>query len=406
MDNTFVFFVLLAAVILGYLAAVVQFKSKSIVFSRQDRLKEKLRLLFRLEDDREITRLVASLEVSKDTFSIHIAIGSHYRKKGEVEKAIGLHQNLLGHPELTHVMHGEILMELAKDYMVAGLLDRAESLLIKLVEQKEYRDLAIQKLMDIYLQEKEWGRAIQMASSIEVRSIQPHYPSLAHFCCEVAQEAVNKREFWEAKKEIKKALDYDRDCVRALFLLSDIHSEQGVSGEAVSVLKKIVEIDSSYCWDVGVRIKLNVEAGYSCKDAIKFVKKLYVDKPVLSLALILSDLLNRRGDLEEAIELLERQLVRQPSVIGLVKMLDVYQRASVDSKSVSGHESKVISSLVSVCDHLSRDMSAYKCTSCGFEAKRLYWLCPSCRKWSASRSVLDLQGSSSPYTAISQKMVS
>jgi lipopolysaccharide biosynthesis regulator YciM len=290
--------------------------------------------------------------------------------------------------------------------MASGLLDRAESLLVKLVDNKKYSDLAIKKLIEIYQKEKEWAKGLLMADSLELRSVQPYFPVLAQFCCEQAEIGMKKREFWEAKKEIKKALDYDKKCARALLLLSDINAELGEFSEALTALRRLSELEVGYLGEIGLRVRHFVDAGFTLSIAIKFIKKLYQDSELLSLSLVLADLYSRDGALDESIALLERQLVKHPSIYGLVKMLDFYQRAVVSDKSVSGTESKLIDSLVSVCDQLGRDMAGYKCSCCGFESKSLYWLCPSCQEWSSSTSMLDYESNITHYSVISNRKAS
>lgn len=389
MDELVQFITLFIAISIGYFLAFFQLRNSTLGRSSQQHLKEKLSLLFRLEDDGELSKLVSSLEVSKDTFNIHMAIGSHYRKRGEVEGAIALHQSLLGHPEFSQSVYGEVVLELAKDYMAAGLLDRAEAILLKIMEQKEYKTLAVLKLIDIYQQEKDWVRAISLSALLDAKMAFSLRVRLAHFSCELAQLSFDRGESWEAQGEIKRALEIDKDCIRALLLLSDIHIHQENYEEAVSTLKRSVVIDDGYVWEVGSRIVRCVDRGYSLDTAIKFLRSVYAERQLLGLALCLGELLGRDGRFAEALALLEKQLNRFPGIFGLVKLLEFYKRESGRCGDFGASYAQLVSVMSSVCDQLSGEMATYKCICCGFEAKTLYWMCPSCREWSTSKPALD-----------------
>jgi lipopolysaccharide biosynthesis regulator YciM len=389
MDGFVHYFILLGSIAIGYAIAYLQFNFKKFHYSSQEKLKEKLKLLFHLDDDREISKLLKSLEVSKDTFGIHMAVGGHYRKSGEVEKAIGLHQNLLGHPEIPSHIYGEVALELAKDYMAAGLLDRAEALLLKIMEQKEYRVLAIPKLIDIYQQEKEWEKALKIVTSLDAKLVSSYHSRLAHFCCELAQLLIDRGEYYEAQQRIRASLDFDKGCVRAAFLLSDVNAKLKDFDSALINLKKVMHADEAYAFDVANTVLRCVALGLERGVALRFLQKMYQDYPKLGLIVGISELLGEMGREREAIDLLENHLKIFPRLFGLLQLVGFFQANFPLTTSKADVNERMLADIVEVCGRIRSEISLYKCLCCGFEAKSLYWLCPSCREWSSVKPVVD-----------------
>lgn len=133
--------------------------------SDEESVKDRLQFLFTNYSDQAVENFVQSLAVNKDTVSLHLSIGSHFRNKGETDRAILIHQNLLARPELPPRFSPQVTLELARDYLNAGLLDRAEALLHQLMGDKEYGRHSSQQLIDLYQQEKEWASSRGRASA-------------------------------------------------------------------------------------------------------------------------------------------------------------------------------------------------------------------------------------------------
>src|SRR5690554_3271618 len=172
----------------------------------EESVKDRLQFLFTNYSDQAVDNFVQSLTVNKDTVSLHLSIGRHFRNKGETDRAILVHQNLLARPELHPRFSPQVTLELAMDFLNAGLLDRAEALLQQLMGDREYGRKAAQQLIELYQQEREWGKAADVARALTKNDADPGmFKGLAYLTCELAEKALVKDDRWGAQKLAKEA---------------------------------------------------------------------------------------------------------------------------------------------------------------------------------------------------------
>ena len=210
--------------------------------SDEESVKDRLQFLFTNYSDQAVENFVQSLAVNKDTVSLHLSIGSHFRNKGETDRAILIHQNLLARPELPPRFSPQVTLELARDYLNAGLLDRAEALLHQLMGDKDYGRHSSQQLIDLYQQEKEWAKAAEVARTLTRGDADPAmFKVLAYLTCELSEESLKQDDRWAAQKLAKEALEYDRSCVRANLIMMKLLVRQGSYREAGSQCLKVFE---------------------------------------------------------------------------------------------------------------------------------------------------------------------
>jgi len=165
-----------------------------------------LNYLLNEQTDKAIDVFIKLLEVGEDTFDTHISLGNIYRKRGEVEQAIKIHQNVIAQPSLSVNKRNDALYELARDFMHAGLLDRAENLFHELIEKQSHVKSALNHLLSIYQQEHDWEAAILTAKKLEAASNQPYCHQIAHFYCEQALIYQKNGQSDKALTLVKKAL--------------------------------------------------------------------------------------------------------------------------------------------------------------------------------------------------------
>src|SRR5690554_7358386 len=244
MDMVFNWLLLTVAVAAGW---VVGRYSKQRHRSRksidnEDSVRDRLQFLFTNYSDQAVENFVQSLAVNRDTVSLHLSIGSHFRNKGETDRAILIHQNLLARPELPARYTPQVTFELAMDYLNAGLLDRAEALFHQLMGDREYGRRAATALIELYQQEREWEKAGQVAQTLTRSDADPAMvKTLAYITCELSDAALAKDDRWTAQKLAKEALDYDRSCVRATLLLMKQQIRQGNFREAGNQSLKVFD---------------------------------------------------------------------------------------------------------------------------------------------------------------------
>ncbi|MGO2135294.1 MAG: lipopolysaccharide assembly protein LapB, partial [Marinobacter sp.] len=234
MDIVFQWLLLTIAVAVGWFVGRLGGRSRTRTkISDEESVKDRLQFLFTNYSDQAVDNFVQSLAVNKDTVSLHLSIGRHFRNKGETDRAILVHQNLLARPELPPRFSPQVTLELAMDFLNAGLLDRAEALLQQLMGDREYGRKAAQQLIDLYQREREWGKASDVARTLTKNDADPAmYKDLAYLTCELAEQALSQDDRWAAQKFAKQALDYDRSCVRATLILMEILIRQGSYREA------------------------------------------------------------------------------------------------------------------------------------------------------------------------------
>ncbi|HBM49326.1 MAG TPA: lipopolysaccharide assembly protein LapB [Marinobacter sp.] len=383
MDMVFNWLLLTVAVAAGW---VVGRYSKQRHRSRksidnEDSVRDRLQFLFTNYSDQAVENFVQSLAVNRDTVSLHLSIGSHFRNKGETDRAILIHQNLLARPELPARYTPQVTFELAMDYLNAGLLDRAEALFHQLMGDREYGRRAARELIELYQQEREWEKAAQVAQTLTRSDADPAmFKTLAYITCELSDAALSKDDRWTSQKLAKEALDYDRSCVRATLLLMKMQIRQGNYREAGNQSLKVFEQNPDFGPEAVDRLmKLEREHG-DVGRLVKKLRKLYEQYPGTSLLLALVESVERSAGRPAAIDLLRQELELRPSVRGLLRLVEI----AGYEKGMTTDEGRLVSRI----GHLIlANRPVYRCVSCGFSGQQLHWLCPSCKQWETVRPI-------------------
>lgn len=384
MDMLFQWLLLTAAVAAGW--AVGRYGNRSGRASRaimdEDSVRDRLQFLFTNYSDQAVENFVQSLAVNKDTVSLHLSIGSHFRNKGETDRAILIHQNLLARPELPARYSPQVTLELAMDYLNAGLLDRAEALFHQLMGDREYGRRSATALIELYQQEREWEKAAQVAKTLTRGDADPaSFKALAYITCELSDTALSRNDDrWTAQKLAKEALDYDRSCVRATLLLMKLQIRQGNFREAANQSLKVFDQNPEFGPEAIDRLmKLEREHG-DVSRLYKKLRKLYEQYPSTSLLLALVESVERSSGRPAAIDLLRMELETRPSVRGLLRLVEM----AGYEKGMTTDEGRLVSRI----GHLIlANRPVYRCVSCGFSGQQLHWLCPSCKQWETVRPI-------------------
>ncbi|MGC8121892.1 lipopolysaccharide assembly protein LapB [Marinobacter sp. VGCF2001] len=384
MDMLFQWLLLTAAVAAGWV--IGRYSSSSGRASRavtdEDSVRERLQFLFTNYSDQAVENFVQSLSVNKDTVSLHLSIGSHFRNKGETERAILIHQNLLARPELPARYSPQVTLELAMDYLNAGLLDRAEALFHQLMGDRDYGRRSALALIELYQQEREWEKAAQVAQTLTRNDADPAtFKALAYITCELSNDALTRKDDrWTAQKLAKEALDYDRSCVRATLLLMKLQVRQGNFREAGNLSLKVFDQNPEFGPEAVDRLmKLEREHG-DVSRLHKKLRKLYEQYPSTSLLLALVESVERSSGRPAAIDLLRTELETRPSVRALLRLVEM----AGYEKGMNTDEGRLVSRI----GHLIlANRPVYRCVSCGFSGQQLHWLCPSCKQWETVRPI-------------------
>lgn len=383
MDIVFHWLLLTAAVAVGwFVGRLGKGRSRSrIKIASEESVKDRLQFLFTNYSDQAVDNFVQSLAVNKDTVSLHLSIGRHFRNKGETDRAILVHQNLLARPELPPRFSPQVTLELAMDFLNAGLLDRAEALLHQLMGDREYGRKSAQQLIDLYQQEKEWGKAADVARILTKNDADPAmYKDLAYLTCELADQALGQDDRWSAQKLAKEALEYDRSCVRATLILMKILIRQGSFREAGNQGLKVFDQNPDFGPESIDRLmKLEHEHGDIGK-LVKKLRKLHEAYPSTSLLLAMVESVERVSGRPAAIDLLRKELEIRPSVRALLRLVEM----AGYEKGMTTDEGRLVSRIGLL---ILANRPIYRCVSCGFSGQQLHWLCPSCKQWETVRPI-------------------
>ncbi|MFN2361898.1 MAG: lipopolysaccharide assembly protein LapB [Marinobacter sp.] len=349
--------------------------------SDEESVKDRLQFLFTNYSDQAVENFVQSLAVNKETVGLHLSIGAHFRHKGETDRAILIHQNLLARPELPPRYSQQVTYELAIDYLNAGLLDRAEALLHQLMGDREYGRKASLQLIELYQQEKEWGKASQVARTLTTGDNAPGmHKTLAYITCELAEDALKHDDRWMAQKQAREALEYDASCVRATFIMMKLLVRKGNYKDAANQSLKVFDQNPEFSSEAVDRLmKLEREHGDVGRLSRK-LGKFYESWPSTSLLLALVESVERTAGRMAAIELLRRELEVRPSVRGLLRLVEL----AGYEKGMTTDEGRLVSRI----GHLIlANRPVYRCVNCGFSGQQLHWLCPSCKQWETVRPI-------------------
>jgi lipopolysaccharide assembly protein B len=340
-----------------------------------------LNFLLNEQPDKAIEVFIRVLEVNSETVETHLALGNLFRRRGEVERAIRIHQNLIARPTLDRDQRSLALLELGQDYLKAGLFDRAENLFLELAEIRVHSEQALKLLLHIYQQEKEWEKAIAVTRKLARVSGKNMDEMIAQFYCELADQDYARKNYAVARERLRQALQADDKCVRASMLLGDIDAQEGKFRKAIDSWRRIEEQDVHYLGEVAGRIadgfrKLNDEEGL-----YDYFRDTLQRHGGVSLALAFADVISSREGVESAEKFVVDWLRRSPNVHGLHKLLELNLVRAPNSARND------LMLLKGIIEELRAQHLGYACSQCGFRGKSLHWLCPSCSRWNTIKPV-------------------
>ncbi len=345
-----------------------------------------LNYLLNEQPDKAIEVFVKILEVDSETVETHLALGNLFRRRGEVDRAIRIHQNLIARPALSKAQRAEALLELGQDYMRAGLFDRAESIFLELIGMREHADAARSHLLDIYQQEKDWENAISVVRSLTTLSERERQLLIGQFYCELAEEAASNSDLRKAQQMLRKAVNADPNCVRASIAQGNLAIRREDFKTAVRAFRRVEEQDQAYLPEVISPLKACYEKLGDHESFIGFLRRTQQHYQGVSVLLALAEEIRRTKDDAEATAYLVEQLGKKPSVRGLDWLLET------NLERAEGKSRENLQVLRQITQALLEHKPVYTCTRCGFSAKSLHWQCPSCKNWSSIRQIQGVEG--------------
>jgi lipopolysaccharide biosynthesis regulator YciM len=338
------------------------------------------------QPDKAIEVFIKMLEVDSETVETHLALGNLFRRRGEVDRAIRIHQNLIARPTLDRDQRAMALLELGMDYMRSGLLDRAEGLFKELVETGSHSIQAFSELLEIYQQEKDWDNAINTARKLELTSGKSLNPMIAQFYCEQADSNLLQGDLKGAKDNIRRALNIDPECVRASLIEAEIAANAGRMKQALKAYKRVEVQDPEYIPEVVLPLRECYRNLNKLDEFMEYLRKIIDKHGGITPLLMLTELIAEQKNEEEAVKYISAELRKRPTVKGVDRLIEY---------ALSGAEGEARESLSMIKDltaKLLEKHAMYKCVCCGFDAKLLHWQCPGCKSWNSVKPVHGVEG--------------
>ena len=350
-----------------------------------------LNYLLNDEPDDAIDTFIHALEINSNTLETHMALGTLLRRRGKVDKSIVVYQGVLARPRLSENEVNRVKVELIRSYIAAGLLDRAERLLEELQHAKaEIKQAALALAINLYQLEKEWSKAVAAADELlkicPAKERQRYQMMAAHFYCEMALQEIELRQYSNARQLLKKAFQHHRGNVRASLLLGKVENSQEHYRDAIKALTKVKQQDPDFVSETFIPLLDSYHRLGSQKQLEKFIQNSLDGQTTASMILGISDYLQRESGNSEALTFLLKHLREKPSLRIMDKALAIM---GTDDSSPQLDNLRLFHHIM---DEYINTKPLYQCGNCGFEARSLHWLCPSCSEWGVIKPIKGLLG--------------
>jgi lipopolysaccharide biosynthesis regulator YciM len=333
-----------------------------------------LNFLLNEQSDKAIDAFIEIVKLDPETVELHFALGNLFRRRGETERAIRVHQNLLARPDLPqeHQVHAQY--ELGQDYLKAGLLDRAEETFNLLVDT-QYSAQARRAVLEIYQREKEWERAIAAAEALQESGAGGRQKEIAQFYCELAQDELVHTHPDAAIVLLEKALAADRKCVRASMLMGDAFLAKDDIESALMAWRRVEHQSVPHVALVAQRLMDGYRAVGRPLEGAKLLKFYLAEASSIDLIEVVFKVVLELEGVDAANQMVSDELRRTPTLLGLDKLLEA---RLMDAPPAMRSELSMVKDLV---HGYTQKLARYQCGNCGFKARQYYWQCPGCSKW-------------------------
>lgn len=332
------------------------------------------------EPDKALEVFMRMVDMDADTVDTHFALGALFRRRGETERAIKVHQNLVARPDLPREARARALNELAEDYYKAGLYDRAEQVYAQVARGTVQCELGLRGLVRIYELQRDWDKAIGAMDQLVSITRGESGAVVAQYCCELAQEALGRGDLAATRHWLKRAQGADRDNARSAMLRASVAQREGDHQLAVRLYEQALERDGGFLVDVLPQLRLS----YAELDKSQAFERWLGEalgrhpdwRPGVAFAAI------TEGGFTDAVT---RQCIID--FIGSNPILTEILETLRPTLESDGGEDAAVRRISRALARIAKASARYRCNVCGFSGNALYWQCPSCRSWDTTRPV-------------------
>lgn len=333
-----------------------------------------LNFLLNDQPDKAVDAFIEILKLDPETVELHFALGSLFRRRGETERAIRVHQNLLSRADLVPEYKAQARYELGRDYLKAGLLDRAEET-FHLLTDSQYGPQAGRALLEIYQREKEWQRAIEAAEGLQRSGAGGWQKVIAQFYCELAQDELVHTHTDAAMALLDKAVAADRNNVRATMLLGDAQLAKGDIEAALMTWRRVEQQSVPHVALVAQRLMDGYRQVGRLREGVNLLQSYLAETPSIDLLEVVFKAVLELDGVEAANHVVSDELRRTPTLLALDKLLEA---RLLNAPPEVRLELSLVQNLV---HGYTRKLARYQCSHCGFKARQFYWHCPGCNQW-------------------------
>lgn len=339
------------------------------------------------QQDKAVDLFLDMLKEDSNTVEAHLTLGNLFRSRGEVDRAIRIHQALMESASLTFEQRLLAVQQLGRDYMAAGMYDRAEDMFGQLVGEEDFRLSALQQLLAIHQATSDWLKAIDVAEKLVKLGKDKQRVEIAHFYCELALQAMGSDDLDKAMGLLKRAASADNQCARVSIMVGRIYMAQGEYAKAVESLQRVLNQDKELVSETLPMLQecyqyLEQQQGWA-----DFLKRCVEENTGATAELMLAEIIEQHEGRDVVQVYINRQLQRHPTMRVFYRLMDYHLADAEDGRA---KESLLL--LRDMVGEQIRTKPRYRCHKCGFTAHSLYWHCPSCRAWSSVKPIRGLDG--------------
>lgn len=339
------------------------------------------------QQDKAVELFLDMLKEDTGTVEAHLTLGNLFRSRGEVDRAIRIHQSLMESASLTYEQRLLAVQQLGRDYMAAGLYDRAEEMFNQLVDETDFRIGALQQLLQIHQATSDWQKAIEVAERLVKLGKDKQRMEIAHFYCELALQAMGSDDMDRAMSLLKKGASADRNSARISIMMGRIYMARGDYASAVESLQKVIEQDHELVSETLEMLQVCYQQLNKPQEWAEFLKRCVEENTGATAELMLAEVVDQQEGQDTAQVYITRQLQRHPTMRVFHRLMDYHLQEAEEGRA---KESLMV--LRDMVGEQVRTKPRYRCHKCGFTAFTLYWHCPSCRAWSTIKPIRGLDG--------------
>ena len=338
-----------------------------------------LNLVLNRQTDEALELFVRMAKVDDETLETHFALGHLFRRRGEVDRAIRVHQNLLARPNLSEAQRHQALYSLARDFLGAGLFDRAEKLFAELRSSPTMGSDALRNLADIYERESDWIQAIEARRKLETLTGEKS-AEVAHYYCELAERARLDGDPALARQHLKNSVKSASGALRGTLIRAALAREDENFPQAIQLYRQLISADRRLMAEV---LPLLAAA---CRDTgrdaefERYLQSLVSKDESVAREIAYAAILNELEEPPLVRECVESYLLGNEA---LAPLIDVEHLRALPFADRQASIKRIAGGL----RRLAISSARYRCMTCGYSAYRLVWHCPSCKSWESVRPV-------------------